>query len=68
MSAPRPTGPTHAAKEEKAYHGFRPLYPGCSPARRLRRRSSVFRRIAAVGIALFIMTRVAGAMMVLHIG
>gem|GEM_PF-4118382 len=32
----------------------------------VRRRSSVFRRIAAVGVALFIMTGVFGAMMVLH--
>ncbi len=32
----------------------------------IRRRSSIFRRIAAVGIALFIMTGVAGAMMVMH--
>ena len=31
----------------------------------IRRRSSIFRRIAAVGVALFIMTGVAGAMVVL---
>lgn len=43
-----------------------PYVPEATPTRTSRRRSSVFRRIAAVGIALFIMTGVAGAMMVLH--
>jgi hypothetical protein len=43
-----------------------PYVPEAAPTRASRRRSSVFRRIAGVGIALFVMTGVAGAMMVLH--